>query len=74
MTQSMGVLSAAEETSCPMLQVRFGSVSAFLEFNALLLVCISIMCPLVINGDIMPTEKTKRPQKYLHSSIINTKS
>ena len=45
-----------------------------LGVNALLLVCIFIMCPLVINSDIMLTEKTKRPQKYLHSSIIKTKS
>ena len=45
-----------------------------LGVNALLLVCIFIMCPLVINGDITPTEKTKRPQKYLHSRIIKTKS
>lgn len=42
--------------------------------NALLLVCIFIRCPPVINGDIMPTEKTKGPQKYLHSSIIKTRS
>lgn len=45
-----------------------------LRVNALLLVCIFITRPPVINGDIMPTEKTKGPQKYLHSSIIKTRS
>jgi hypothetical protein len=74
MSQSRGSGLGSKGTKQPN---ALGSVWRFIHaprVNAFLLVCIFIVPPPIINSDIMPTEKTKGSQKYLHSSIIRTKS